>query len=166
MTQPPACHAYSCAFVSWLFCIKGPSYLGTLAFFLARETRSYESKPNSRTMEDQRNPNGITALLVAAAKVHDEMSAPVGRANRVAPMVPSTDISEQLRQMSETFSALSTISNKVDTLAERVDNVEGGPSPPATSTPTSTARSPTTGSENRTPTEIAGTPWWQRDPNE
>ena len=118
-------------------------------------------------MEDQRKPNGITALLTAAAKVHDEMSAPVGRANRVAPMVPSTDISEQLRQMSETFSVhLSTISNKVDTLAERVDNVEGGPSPPATSTPTSTACSPTTGSKNRTPMEITGTPWWQRDPNE
>ena len=25
MTQPPACHAYWRAFVSWLFCIKGAS---------------------------------------------------------------------------------------------------------------------------------------------
>ena len=116
-------------------------------------------------MTNQDNTDGIAALLQAAGEVHDQMNAPGGRATVEAPTVPSTsDITEQLRRMSETFSAhLTVITGKVDSLAERVDHVERERSPP-TATPPPQTPAPG-GSENQTPM-TSTTPWWQRDPNE
>ena len=119
------------------------------------------SSSQNRSEENQDNTDGIAALQ-AAGEVHNRMNALGGRATVEAPTVSNTsDITEQLRRMSETFSAhLTAITDKVDSLTERVDYVERGRSP---STPPQ-APAPG-GSEKQTPM-TSTTPWCQRGANE
>ena len=103
--------------------------------------------------------DGISTLLAAAGEVHAHLNAPT--ADRVSQRQETSGVAEELRKMSETFTAhLSNISNKVDSLAERVDVVEKRPSPPSSSSFV------TSGSENRRLSESPDTPWADRDPDE
>ena len=59
MTQPPACHAYWRAFVSWLFCIKGASisrYFGLFSSSRNSQLRKQTEQQNyGRSTEPRRH---------------------------------------------------------------------------------------------------------------
>ena len=103
--------------------------------------------------------DGISTLLAAAGEVHTHLNAPTP--DRVSQHHKISGVAEELRKMSETFTThLSNISNKVDSLAERVDIVEKRPSPSV---------SIASGSENRRQGRLSESPdtlWADRDPDE
>ena len=119
------------------------------------------SETTTKMMTPSQIPeDGIAALLEAASEVHSHLSSPTASQARMA---------EEFRRMSETFSAhLIDISSKINSLAERVDEVEKWLSLSRQQhVPSST---PNPGSENRPPRALPSEPatpsWADRDPSE